>query len=209
MPSLRKTVSGLTSKSVITWSNLRWQKYAFRTQHTYYTYRADRSMVTLAGCCDCWSIRSRRGRTNANAIAKTKKKTRPKILLMTTLWRHQVWSHSFSLWRHVNEAALDGCCHGNGPMPVLHPSSSFFWFLHSPSVSYLWLWTSTWSHVLHKCRRWQLTSSSPAPARSAQCSVTSTAILHLWELASAWTEPSCQDVFKASHHDKVWDNKDV
>lgn len=140
---------------------------------------------------------------------KNKKKTRPKILLMTTLWRHQVWSHSFSLWRHVNEAALDGCCHGNGPMPVLHPSSSFFWFLRSPSVSYLWLWTSTWSHVLHKCRRWQLTSSSLAPACSAQCSVTSTAILHLWELASAWTEPSCQDVFKASHHDKVWDNKDV
>lgn len=131
------------------WLNLRLQKDAFSTQHMYCTCTADWTKVRLAGCSTCWSLQSRRGRTNANAIAKTKK-TWPKILLMTTLWRRQVWSHSFSLRRHVNEAALDSRCHSNGSIPVLHPSSSFFWFLRSPSVSHLWLWTSTWSHVLQQ-----------------------------------------------------------
>lgn len=173
------------------WSILRLQKYAFSTQLK----------------CFGSGIESKCGRTNAIAKTTTAKlRTWAKILLMT-----RFWSYSLSTFETCKWGCTWDCCHGNGPMPVLHPSSIFFRFILQPfSVSYPWLWTSTWSHVLHKWWLRQLTSSSPAPA-----SLLGSVFLHIRGHFTFVRARSCliwaimPGSLSESRHDKVWDGEGV
>lgn len=100
-------------------------------------------MVTLSGCNVTFALytESKCGRTNANATAKpttTKLRTWAKSLLMTTFWRHQVWSRSFfhfgdmqmRLHLTVVVMATDPC------QSFIHQASSFGSFC-SPSQCHI------------------------------------------------------------------------